>query len=94
MGYIEEKEKQDKLGDFLEYFYATECNKCCGVFPYVMHEDNLDNLVYIKCMVCGKESKHAKMYWVARKYWQEKKYNIQPVIDGQINIFDLGIDNI
>ena len=86
----EEKAKQDELrkSNMLGYYYGTDCNKCCGVYPsFQTSVKGFDSQGYYVCLVCGKESKHASMPWIARDYWNGGKYEWEP--ERQLTIYDL-----
>lgn len=80
----EEKRYQDSLGSFLGFYYGTGCYKCHDVYPRLMTEQTFVQNCYYICLVCGKESEHKQMPWMAKESWQEinKPYE-------QMTIFDL-----
>lgn len=83
------KAHQKKLGKNASWYYGTSCRKCCGVFPAYMTENSFESLGYYVCLVCGKESKHEVMPWIARDSWNNGEYKWIP--DGtyeQLTIFD------
>ena len=83
------KAHQKKLGKNASWYYGTSCKKCCGVYPAYMTENTFDALGYYVCLVCGKESKHEVMPWIAREFWNNEEYKWSP--DGayrQMTIFD------
>lgn len=82
------KEIQDRLGGLLNCYYGTTCKKCCGVYPAFMTEGGLTDYGYYVCLVCGKESKHEPMSWMARKSWNNGLYEWEPT-NRQLSIFDL-----
>lgn len=84
----EMKAIQDKLGNTVGFYYGTLCKKCCGVYPAFFTEDSFNSLGYYVCLVCGKESTHEPMAWMARDSWNHKKYKWVPSQDGQLTIFD------
>jgi hypothetical protein len=83
----EELKKQKELGNMLGYYYGTDCDKCCGVYPKFFHTQGFEELGYYVCLVCGKESKHAPMPWQAREYWNSRKYEWEP--ERQLTFEDL-----
>ena len=76
--YEEIKAKQDKLGKNAAWYYGTDCEKCCGVYPAFMTEDSFENKGYYVCLVCGKESVHEPMSWIARDSWNAGRYKWKP----------------
>ncbi len=74
----EEMAVQNKLGKLLSYYYATNCEKCCGVYPKFYTEQGLTNYGYYVCMVCGKESTHHPMPWQSREAWNNHEYLFKP----------------
>lgn len=82
------KAEQDRLGDGASWYYGTECEKCCGVYPAFMTDDGFKDLGYYVCLVCGKESEHEPMTWSARDAWNDHRYRWEPT-GYQMSIFDL-----
>lgn len=74
----EAAEKQKKLGNLLEYYYGTKCDKCCGVYPMIVNEGGFRDFCYFVCPVCGKESKHNPMTWQSREAWNKGAYEWTP----------------
>lgn len=80
----EEKAYQDSLGRFLGWYYGTNLYKCCGVYPRLMTEQTFEQNAYYICLVCGKESDHEQMPWLAEESWQKMNKPYE-----QMTIFDL-----
>lgn len=80
----EEAAYQKELGKFLRFYYGTDLYKCCGVYPRIMTEQTFEGNCYYICLVCGKESSHCIMPWLAKESWQEMNKPYE-----QISIFDL-----
>lgn len=74
----EESLYQEKNKDRLSFWYGTNCEKCCGVYPKFYTEQGFNNDGYYVCMVCGKESQHAPMTWMAKDLWNNHKYLFKP----------------
>ena len=55
----------------LYFWYATTAEKCCDVFPKVMHtKSTVDPQCYLECEVCGsRNTKTYKMPWEAIEAW-------------------------
>lgn len=85
-----EMAKQKRLGKMLSFWYGTNCKKCCGCFPKFFEEQSFGGLGYYVCLVCGRESKHEPMLWIARDEWNKGNYSWtpEPGIDQQLTIFD------
>lgn len=82
----EAKANQKRIAkDFdLGWWYGTRCNKCCGVYPKLMHEGNSACAnTYYQCEVCGTRTKGYVMPWLAEEAWNKGK-----TIGGQLNLFD------
>ena len=85
----EVKTHQDKLGKNAAWYYGTDCEKCCGVYPAFMKEMNFNDNGYYVCLVCGKESIHTPMPWQARDYWNAGQYLWEPTTEyEQMTLFD------
>lgn len=82
------KAEQDRLGGLLNCYYGTTCKKCCGVFPAFYTEGGLTDYGYYVCLVCGKESKHEPMSWIARDSWNNGQYQWEPT-QRQLSILDI-----
>lgn len=84
----EEERYQKKLGRFLHFYYGTDLTKCCGVYPKLITDQSFDADAYYICLVCGKESAHCNMPWLAKISWEEiSKQEDKPLV--QMTIFDL-----
>lgn len=86
----EEKEHQEKLGNCLGFYYGTNCDKCCGVYPAFFTEGTFRDYGYYVCLVCGRESKHQPMNWMAKDSWNncEYKWVPDPKEHEQLSVFD------
>lgn len=86
----EEKAYQEKLGKLLSYYYGTNCKKCCGVYPAFFIEGTFRDYGYYVCLVCGRESEHKVMSWMARDSWNNGEYSWtpEPKEGEQLSIFD------
>lgn len=86
----EEKAYQEKLGNSLSFYYGTWCNKCCGVYPKFFTESGFRDYGYYVCLVCGRESTHQSMDWLARDSWNNGEYEWIPEAkeNEQLSIFD------
>ena len=74
----EAKRNQDKIvaeGWSLDFWYGTNCEKCCGVFPKLISPigGTLD-LCRFECEVCGKTTEAFEMPWLAEKAWNEGRF--------------------
>ena len=73
----EAKRKQDDLerkGYKLSYWYGTNCEKCCGVYPAFKDNGANDSACWYECEVCGKRTKGFEMPWLAEKAWNNHEY--------------------
>ena len=81
----EAKAKQEKIAKHysLSWWYGTECEKCCEVYPKAEFEGNhaCADIYYI-CEVCGKRTKGYEMIWLAKEAWNNGEY-----MQGQIRLF-------
>ena len=85
----EEKAHQEKLGKMCSYYYGTDCEKCCGVYPAFYTDNTFDCSCYYVCLVCGKESTHHEMPWQSSKAWNNHEYVFNPEKEEyQFTIFD------
>ena len=81
--------KQEALGDNVGWYYGDDCNKCCGVFPAFETETGFDSKCYFVCLVCGKESIHCEMPFLARDEWNAGHFLFNPEDSNyQMTIFD------
>ena len=74
----EELEYQTKNEHRLSFWYGTDCEKCCGVYPKFFTDQDFRARGYYVCMVCGKESKHCDMNWQARDAWNNHEFLFVP----------------
>lgn len=69
----EAKANQDRIvsdGFDLGWYYGTDCEKCCGVFPKFSTEYNISGgYCFYECEVCGKRTDAFPMPWQAVKAW-------------------------
>lgn len=73
----EAKENQDRLSkDYnLSFWYGTNCEKCCDVYPKLDTEGNETCAdVFYVCEVCGKRTKGYVMPWLAKEAWNRHEY--------------------
>lgn len=85
----EVKDRQDKLGKNAGWYYGTQCEKCCGVWPAFMSETGFEARCYFVCLVCGKESEHRSMPWMATEAWNAGLFKWEPGKQRQMTIFDV-----
>ena len=80
----EAKANQDRLAKHyqLSFWYGTNCEKCCGVYPKFKTTDGLDTMCFYECEVCGKRTKKASMPWIAEQSWNRHEY-----VQDQIKMF-------
>lgn len=58
----------------LSYWYGTDCEKCCGVYPR-FHQSMANGIgCFYQCDVCGKRTEPQPMPWVARDEWNAGNY--------------------
>lgn len=85
----EAKAEQGRLvkeGYNLAWWYGTDCDKCCEVYPKLMTCGNTANAdCFYQCPVCGKKTKPQTMPWIARDAWNAGQF----VEEQQITIFSL-----
>lgn len=67
----EAKANQDRIAKNynLGFWYGTNCEKCCGVYPKFCTHDGKQHMCYYECEVCGKRTKLCTMPWIARDEW-------------------------
>lgn len=74
----EAKANQDRIakGYDLGYWYGTNCEKCCGVFPKFRTFGDLGGWTrcYYECEVCGKRTDKFEMPHQAEKAWNDHEY--------------------
>ena len=83
----EAKENQDRIArDFnLGWWYATECDKCCGVYPKIMKKDGYDPCdCYLECEVCHRRTDNYIMPWQAKEAWNAGKFRTEVI---QLTLF-------
>ena len=76
----------------LEWWYGTDCEKCCGVYPKFMTSYvGLGEQCYYQCEVCGKRTKGCDMSHFAADAWNRHEY----LDNRQMTIFEIeeGDDN-
>lgn len=75
------KENQDRLSEKynLSYWYGTNCEKCCGVFPKFKNTDASDCKCWYECEVCGKRTRKKSMPWEAEEAWNAHEYDEQQI---------------
>ena len=84
------KAHQDSLDKNAGWYYGTDCKKCCGVYPAFFTEQTFDSKGYYVCLVCGKESKHEVMPWIAAREWNRGNFIFDPQAENyQMTIFDI-----
>ena len=78
------KQNQDRLAKHynLAFWYGTNCEKCCGIYPKFMTTDGFETMCWYECEVCGKRTEKASMPWIAEEYWNKHQY-----IQDQIKMF-------
>lgn len=76
----EAKKNQDRIARFynLSYYYGTNCEKCCGVYPK-FKTDGMQAVCWYECEVCGKRTKPAGMPWIAEEAWNAHKYEEEQI---------------
>lgn len=86
----EAKANQERIiasGFDISWWYASQCRKCCDVYPKIIAEDNLAMKVYLECEVCGRRTHAHKMPWLAKKEWDEHFDDLEIPVE-QISLFD------
>ena len=66
----------------LSYWYGTNCKKCCGVYPKLMHSADPSGSCWYECEVCGTKTGFCSMPWIAAEQW-----NADEVIPGNFSLF-------
>ena len=73
----EAKANQERIAEHfnLSWWYGTDCEKCCEVYPKLGTEGNpsCEDCFYV-CEVCGKRTKGYVMPWLARDAWNRHEY--------------------
>ena len=77
----EAKENQDRLAKKfnLSYWYGTNCEKCCGVYPKFRTTTGFDSKCYYECEVCGKRTDEEVMPWIAEEKWNNHIYRVEQI---------------
>lgn len=79
----EAKAKQNELAQHynLSYWYGTNCEKCCEVYPKFRNFGDLGghSKCYYECEVCGKRTEPFDMPWQAKKAWNAHEYIAQQI---------------
>lgn len=72
----EAKKQQDEISKHwtLGFWYGTNCEKCCGVYPKLMSTNGFDDKCYYQCEVCGKRTEAMQMPWLSRDAWNRHEY--------------------
>ncbi len=75
----EAKANQDRIeasGFKLDWWYGTNCEKCCGVFPKFRTFGDLGghSRCFYECEVCGKRTDNFDMPFQAEKAWNDHEY--------------------
>lgn len=80
----EAKNNQRRLSESydLSFWYGTDCEKCCEVYPKFKHTDGFEALCWYECEVCGKRTTAEPMPWIARDKWNNHEY-----LEQQIKMF-------
>ena len=76
----EAKANQDRIAKNykLSYWYGTDCEKCCGVYPkFCKGYINGHDMCYYECEVCGKRTNLCEMPWIARDEWNAGMFREQ-----------------
>lgn len=66
----------------LSWWYGTNCEKCCGVYPKFRTSTGLDSYCWYECEVCGKRTENASMPWIAEREWNNGNFR-----ETQISLF-------
>jgi len=80
----EAKAEQDRLvekGMELRWWYGTNCEKCCGVYPKFQCEltNGMSGDVWYECPVCGKKSTKHIMPYLAWEAWNAGDFQQQQI---------------
>lgn len=74
----EAKKHQDQMeadGWPLQFWYGTNCTKCCGVYPkLITHIGGNDDLCRYECEVCGRKTAAYSMPWLAEQAWNNGEF--------------------
>ena len=75
----EAKQNQDRIAEHFDlgFWYGTNCEKCCGVFPKLITGIGgyADQCRY-ECEVCGKKTEAYDMPWIAGEAWNKGQFVI------------------
>ena len=64
----------------LGWYFGTDCEKCCGVYPRAMHRHtNSAQDFYYKCDVCGKKTAAFTRPFMAKDAWNNHEYQADSV---------------
>lgn len=83
----EAKRNQDRIAKHydLGWWYGTHCEKCCGIYPKLMHSgDSAYTKVFYQCEVCGKRTEEKSMPWIAEEAWNAHEFKDEYV---QLSLF-------
>ena len=80
----EAKARQDEIAKHyrLEYWYGTNCEKCCGVYPKFRTGGVQGMSCWYECEVCGKRTEEKSMPWIAEKAWNNGEF-----MEQQLSLF-------
>lgn len=81
----EAKTEQEQLAKYyiLGWWYATNCRKCCEVYPKLEKEGPpAFEMVFYRCPVCGRRTNSYKMPWLAADAWSN-----EDIMAYQVKIF-------
>ena len=78
----EAKAIQDDLearGFKLGWYYGTNCEKCCGVYPKLVSSQQNGAGCWYECEVCGKRTDEHPMPWLARDAWNSHEFKFEQI---------------
>ena len=60
----------------LDFWFGTNCEKCCDVYPRFVSRNTNDKYhsCAYRCDVCGKQTEWTGMPWQARDAWNNHEY--------------------
>ena len=70
----------------LEWYYGTDCVKCCGRFPKFMTTGGARHMCYYECEICHKRTAGHEMPWLARDAWNHG-YTFREKESEQLTLF-------